>query len=154
VKKKWTAWATRVDCRILDKSLLHAHRQRNVNRMGLGSGNVRHPKRASDLAMPTRDVTADQENQILGQHSIQIPNTCQMMCRGRACTTVHTRTLYITTRVCVSRLCLCVVGYGHTTRKPQERNTYKVVTWLILPVVICLSKRLSHACLSINEFIQ
>ena len=25
-----------------------------------------------------------------------------------------------------------------------------VVTWLILPVVICLSQRLSHACLSIN----
>ena len=28
-----------------------------------------------------------------------------------------------------------------------------IVTWLILPVVICLSQRLSHACLSINEFI-
>ena len=26
----------------------------------------------------------------------------------------------------------------------------KVATWLILPVVICLSQRLSHACLSIN----
>jgi hypothetical protein len=26
-------------------------------------------------------------------------------------------------------------------------------TWLILPVVICLSQRLSHACLSINSFI-
>ena len=25
------------------------------------------------------------------------------------------------------------------------------VTWLILPVVICLSQRLSHACPSINE---
>jgi hypothetical protein len=30
---------------------------------------------------------------------------------------------------------------------------YKKVTWLILPVVICLSQRLSHACLSINIFI-
>jgi hypothetical protein len=29
-----------------------------------------------------------------------------------------------------------------------------VDTWLILPVVICLSQRLSHACLSITEFIQ
>ena len=29
----------------------------------------------------------------------------------------------------------------------------KTVTWLILPVVICLSQRLSHACLSINCFI-
>ena len=26
------------------------------------------------------------------------------------------------------------------------------VTWLILPVVICLSQRLSHACASINHF--
>lgn len=25
-------------------------------------------------------------------------------------------------------------------------------TWLILPVVICLSQRLSHACVSINKF--
>src|SRR5436190_5583523 len=27
----------------------------------------------------------------------------------------------------------------------------EVVTWLILPVVICLSQRLSHACLSISN---
>ena len=27
----------------------------------------------------------------------------------------------------------------------------RIVTWLILPVVICLSQRLSHACLSIND---
>jgi hypothetical protein len=31
--------------------------------------------------------------------------------------------------------------------------SWKVVTWLILPVVICLSQRLSHACLSINKFV-
>ena len=30
---------------------------------------------------------------------------------------------------------------------------WTVVTWLILPVVICLSQRLSHACLSINKFV-
>ena len=33
-------------------------------------------------------------------------------------------------------------------------NLFMVVTWLILPVVICLSQRLSHACLSINKFIR
>jgi len=33
-------------------------------------------------------------------------------------------------------------------------NKKNAVTWLILPVVICLSQRLSHACLSINEIIQ
>jgi hypothetical protein len=30
------------------------------------------------------------------------------------------------------------------------RNDAKAATWLILPVVICLSQRLSHACLSIR----
>ena len=30
-------------------------------------------------------------------------------------------------------------------------RTVKVVTWLILPVVICLSQRLSHACPSISN---
>ena len=29
----------------------------------------------------------------------------------------------------------------------------RIATWLILPVVICLSQRLSHACLSVNNFI-
>ena len=29
---------------------------------------------------------------------------------------------------------------------------YNTSTWLILPVVICLSQRLSHACLSINFY--
>ena len=50
--------------------------------------------------------------------------------------------------------------------KPYERGEYlvlcsrvkptcikEIVTWLILPVVICLSQRLSHACLSINKFV-
>jgi hypothetical protein len=35
-----------------------------------------------------------------------------------------------------------------------KKDHKKKVTWLILPVVICLSQRLSHACLSINEIIQ
>jgi hypothetical protein len=39
---------------------------------------------------------------------------------------------------------------GGMTRSPP---VLEIVTWLILPVVICLSQRLSHACLSINEFI-
>jgi hypothetical protein len=32
------------------------------------------------------------------------------------------------------------------------RPPVKIVTWLILPVVICLSQRLSHACLSISTY--
>ena len=35
----------------------------------------------------------------------------------------------------------------------QPPTLCTVVTWLILPVVICLSQRLSHACLSINDFV-
>ena len=37
-----------------------------------------------------------------------------------------------------------------------HKLTYTIIMiafWLILPVVICLSQRLSHACLSINTFI-
>jgi hypothetical protein len=35
--------------------------------------------------------------------------------------------------------------------KPQgSAGSNTIVTWLILPVVICLSQRLSHACLSIS----
>src|SRR5690606_36206803 len=34
-----------------------------------------------------------------------------------------------------------------------NHSNYKIVLWLILPVVICLSQRLSHECLSINTFI-
>jgi hypothetical protein len=39
----------------------------------------------------------------------------------------------------------CICGYSTLLNH--------LVTWLILPVVICLSQRLSHACLSINKFI-
>ena len=35
-----------------------------------------------------------------------------------------------------------------TWRPPRGRE--RIVIWLILPVVICLSQRLSHACLSIS----
>ena len=34
-----------------------------------------------------------------------------------------------------------------------SQTVVTIVTWLILPVVICLSQRLSHACLSINKFV-
>ena len=44
---------------------------------------------------------------------------------------------------------------GETCHCGWERPAMwsKIVTWLILPVVICLSQRLSHACLSINNFV-
>ena len=32
----------------------------------------------------------------------------------------------------------------------NNKTPKRIATWLILPVVICLSQRLSHACLSIN----
>ena len=45
-------------------------------------------------------------------------------------------------------------GYGSVRWVIFDILHLIVVTWLILPVVICLSQRLSHACLSINIFIQ
>ena len=35
----------------------------------------------------------------------------------------------------------------------RVRRRQRIATWLILPVVICLSQRLSHACVSINSFV-
>ena len=42
---------------------------------------------------------------------------------------------------------------GRAAFSLRKGSIRKVVTWLILPVVICLSQRLSHACLSINKFV-
>ena len=36
--------------------------------------------------------------------------------------------------------------------KIVDRNKVAIVTWLILPAIICLSQRLSHACLSISDY--
>jgi hypothetical protein len=46
-----------------------------------------------------------------------------------------------------------LAGHGGCSPSPPPtgRRGVKVVTWLILPVVICLSQRLSHACLSISK---
>ena len=41
-----------------------------------------------------------------------------------------------------------------TPHPPKSESVFYGVTWLILPVVICLSQRLSHACLSISYLIQ
>ena len=47
-------------------------------------------------------------------------------------------------------------GHRHRAGQPPRARPVpadrKVDTWLILPVVICLSQRLSHACLSINLY--
>ena len=50
---------------------------------------------------------------------------------------------------------LCVLQSGAFRNGSVRRSgrSDNKVTWLILPVVICLSQRLSHACLSINNFI-
>ena len=40
------------------------------------------------------------------------------------------------------------VGLLYLFRAPFLVPFWQKITWLILPVVICLSQRLSHACLS------
>ncbi len=52
---------------------------------------------------------------------------------------------------CVRRLALAAVRRWRVDSSPVSLSGETVVmiaTWLILPVVICLSQRLSHACLS------
>ena len=54
-----------------------------------------------------------------------------------------------------------VVKEGKRSKEKEEEAFWEkrghgkegIVTWLILPVVICLSQRLSHACVSINSFV-
>lgn len=41
-------------------------------------------------------------------------------------------------------------AHAWSSRSGRVRVLCRIVTWLILPVVICLSQRLSHACLSIS----
>ena len=43
------------------------------------------------------------------------------------------------------------ISINESASPSKELCGRKIVTWLILPVVICLSQRLSHACLSINS---
>jgi hypothetical protein len=54
---------------------------------------------------------------------------------------------------------LCPSGRAAPARDPPPDRAGRprapaltIVTWLILPVVICLSQRLSHACLSISNY--
>jgi hypothetical protein len=51
-------------------------------------------------------------------------------------------------------VCLCMDKVDETLQSVEAPCvcTVTVDTWLILPVVICLSQRLSHACLSINLY--
>jgi hypothetical protein len=67
----------------------------------------------------------------------------------------HNRSVGIADRGCNSP------GLEDPHQRPSRENPgptgsgprrLSLVTWLILPVVICLSQRLSHACLSINNY--
>jgi hypothetical protein len=62
--------------------------------------------------------------------NVAFTNTC---CGRRLASVGGCRALFESTFWCVSQM---------------------VVTWLILPVVICLSQRLSHACLSVNNVMK
>ena len=94
-----------------------------------------------------------------------------------ACVCTRARSLFLS----LFSFCVCpdhTTLHTHVQRRDRdyiervnerERDKYNVVvtitttivyiyntvgTWLILPVVICLSQRLSHACLSISLFIR
>ena len=48
--------------------------------------------------------------------------------------------------------CVSPAGFAHPDRGLTADDGDTIGTWLILPVVICLSQRLSHACLSISNY--
>jgi hypothetical protein len=60
----------------------------------------------------------------------------------------------------LTMLLKCASGFGNVVRGTAARVSaiavtcagflLRCATWLILPVVICLSQRLSHACASMN----
>ena len=56
------------------------------------------------------------------------------------------------TRRPLSRRVHHVVVDSASVRRPSGSDACMTATWLILPVVICLSQRLSHACLSTNLY--
>ena len=47
---------------------------------------------------------------------------------------------------------VCSGGQKWRSQTGSSCEETKIATWLILPVVICLSQRLSHACLSISFY--
>ena len=57
--------------------------------------------------------------------------------------------------LCCWHKAACAHAYPHAEGLQELclLHRQKTATWLILPVVICLSQRLSHACLSINKSI-
>ena len=68
-------------------------------------------------------------------------------------------TLYIGSEAQALAACLTMcsghfVSDGRWALFNESPAARTIVTWLILPAIICLSQRLSHACLSINHFIR
>ena len=76
--------------------------------------------------------------------SVCVESYCRCLW-NHLCTVWHTRTVHLWLASTFSLLSLPQVS------EYWEGNAAnRIVTWLILPVVICLSQRLSHACLSIS----
>ena len=82
--------------------------------------------------------------QLVTNHESTNPSVTLVHCY-HCCCKDHTILLNLTTLLC------------NSLRDPLgtllNSSCLKIVIWLILPVVICLSQRLSHACLSINNFV-
>ena len=58
---------------------------------------------------------------------------------------------FISIHVCMMWLGVCwLFDQCYCVNQTQHNVCDNSSTWLILPVVICLSRRLSHACLSVN----
>ena len=93
---------------------------------------------------------------LLYRRAASINDSCFCKCHGGS-----------RSRRCDEDGILCLWMEASVGTNPNESNSFKRIrslafsdvgdwfleTWLILPVVICLSQRLSHACLSISILI-
>ena len=93
-------------------------------------------------------VRFDKRNHRVSLHRLCLLDFCSL--------TIFTPLVRVLRPAGVVRLDRCSCAVRSNTLRFCLRVQFqpdKTVTWLILPVVICLSQRLSHACLSINNFI-
>ena len=112
---------------------------------------------------PIRGRASSGDYSVLCERTVKIPSVrprrvpvrwlFRLACEGsfsRACMMTALPVPPLTGGASRGAAALCVVGLGVLSEHFKSRA---IATWLILPVVICLSQRLSHACLSTNFYI-
>ena len=81
-------------------------------------------------------------SQLITSHESTRPQATSLLCYRTLPRGSYNSLPNLTTWLCSS--------LGTPSGDAVEEQGLRIVIWLILPVVICLSQRLSHACLSIS----